>query len=173
MSHDQREWVRCRQYSLLIFQFKSLVHSECFTLIQSDICLLRYDQFFEVQNNINHRHFSPILAYNSESIFPTSDSFPLIMSHIGILIIIKCKEIWLLTGVANDKWYPNSARAIGYLISTYVMLSSKMSRKLQILIWRYSETKQIISFVFLCFCNHSKFHFSRTNCPISMGFSPN
>ena len=31
---------------------------------------------FEVQNNIKHKHLSPILPCNSESIFPTSDSFP-------------------------------------------------------------------------------------------------
>ena len=32
-------------------------------------------------------------------------------------------------------------------------------------IW-YNQTKQIICFVFYCFCNHSKYYFSRTNCPI-------
>ena len=40
--------------------------------------LLRYEQFFEVQNNKN---LSPLLACNSKSIFLTSDSYPLIMSQ--------------------------------------------------------------------------------------------
>ena len=30
----------------------------------------------------NHKNLLPLLPYNSKSIFPTSDSFPLIMSHI-------------------------------------------------------------------------------------------
>ena len=43
----------------------------------------RYDQFFEVENNIKQKHLSPILASNSKSIFSTSDSFLLIMSQLS------------------------------------------------------------------------------------------
>ena len=87
MWHDQGEWVTCRQYSILIFQYKSPVHLKCYMLIQtpsqSDIWLQRYEQFFKFKNNVKHKIFSPLLACNSsKSIFPTSDSFPLIMSHI-------------------------------------------------------------------------------------------
>ena len=81
-----REWVTCRQYSILIFQYKSLVHLNCYILIQtpsqSDIWLQRYEQFFKFKNNAKHKNLSPLLACNSKSIFPTSDSFPLIKSHI-------------------------------------------------------------------------------------------
>ena len=86
MLHDQGEWVTCWQYSILIFLYKSLVQWKCYILIQIqsklDIWLQRYEQFFEVQNNTKHKNLSPLLACNSKSIFPTSDSFPLIMSHI-------------------------------------------------------------------------------------------
>ena len=34
------------------------------------------------KNNMKHKNLSPILACNPKLIFPTSDSFPLIMSHI-------------------------------------------------------------------------------------------
>ena len=33
MWHDQGEWVTCRQYSILIFQHKSLAHLKCYILI--------------------------------------------------------------------------------------------------------------------------------------------
>ena len=42
-----REWVTCRQYSILIFQYKSLVHLKCYILIQipshSDIYFQRHE----------------------------------------------------------------------------------------------------------------------------------
>ena len=50
---------------------------------QSDIWLRGYEQFFHFRNSVKHKNLSPLLACNSTSIFPTSDSFPLIMSHIG------------------------------------------------------------------------------------------
>ena len=88
MWHDQEEWATCRQLSILIFQYKSLVHLKCYILIQipsqSDIWFQRYEQFFNFKNNVKHKNSSPRLACNSKSIFPTSDSFPLIMSHICI-----------------------------------------------------------------------------------------
>ena len=46
--------------------------------------LQRYEQFFKFKNNVKHKNLSPLLACNSKSIFPTSDSFPLIMSQIVI-----------------------------------------------------------------------------------------
>ena len=88
MWHDQGEWVTCRQFSILLFQYKSLVHLKCYILIQTpsqlNIWLQRYEQFFKVKNNVKHKNLSPLLACNSKSIFPTSDSFPLIMSHISV-----------------------------------------------------------------------------------------
>ena len=42
----------------------------------------RYEQFFKLKNNVKQKNLSPLLACNSKSIFPTSDSFPLIMSHL-------------------------------------------------------------------------------------------
>ena len=83
--HDQGEWVTCRQNSVLTFQYKWLVHSKNSILIQtpskSDIWLQRYEQFFNSKNNVIHKNLPPFLACYSKSIFPTSDSFPLIMSH--------------------------------------------------------------------------------------------
>ena len=85
MWHNQGEWVTCRQYSILIFQYKSLVHLKCYILIQTpsqlDTWLQRYEQFFKFKNNVKHKNLSPLSACNSKSIFPISDSFPLIISH--------------------------------------------------------------------------------------------
>ena len=53
----------------------------------------------------------------------------------------------------------------------YVMWSNKMSRNSQLLILRYSQLKQNISFVFYCFEKFSTACFSGTNQPIFMGFS--
>ena len=67
------------------FNINHLVHLKCYILIktpsQSDILLQRYEYFFEFKNNVKHKNLSPLLACNSKSIFLTSDSFPLIMSH--------------------------------------------------------------------------------------------
>ena len=97
MWHDQEEWVTCQQYSILIFQYISLVHLKCYILIQfpsqSDIWLQRYEHFFEFKNNVKHTNLSLLLACNLKSIFPTSDSFPLIMSHIFKHLYIKNDSI--------------------------------------------------------------------------------
>ena len=53
----------------------------------------------------------------------------------------------------------------------YVMQLKQNELELTNINLKYSQTKQIISLFF--FCNHSKCYFSRANCPISMGFSPN
>ena len=79
MWHDQGEWVTCRQFQILIFQYKSLVHLKCYIFIlislQFDIWFWRYEQFFNFKNNVKHKKSSPLLACISKSIFPTSDSF--------------------------------------------------------------------------------------------------
>ena len=49
-----------------------------------DIWLWRYERFFKFKNNVKHKNLTPIKACNSKSIFPTCDSFPLIMSTIEI-----------------------------------------------------------------------------------------
>ena len=96
MWHDQEEWVTCRQYSILIFKYKPLVHLKCYILIQtlsqSEIWLQRYGHFFEFKNNVKQKNLSPLLACNSKSIFSTSDSFPLIMSHI---VYSNVETVWL------------------------------------------------------------------------------
>ena len=88
MWHNQEKWATCRQYSILIFQYKSLVQLKCYILIQTPsklvMWLQRYEKFFVAQNNVKHKSLSPLLACNSKSIFPTSDSFPLIMSQMGM-----------------------------------------------------------------------------------------
>ena len=76
----------CWQYSFLIFQYKLLVYLKCYILIQTplqlNICLWRYKQFLKFKNNVKHKNLSLIQDCNSKSIFRTSDSFSLIMSHI-------------------------------------------------------------------------------------------
>ena len=113
MWQDQGEWVTCRQYSILIFQFKSLVCLKCYILIQipsqSDIWLQRYEQFFKFKNNIKHKKLSSLLACNSKSIFPTTDSFPLIMSHMKL------------------HWRLSVSRQLGYLV---VLLNVRYMRYL-------------------------------------------
>ena len=56
--------------------------------------------------------------------------------------------------------------------TVYVMWSSNMSRNSQILFLKYSRTKPIGSFVY-CLLNPSTACIFGTNCPISVGFSPN
>ena len=60
---------------------------------------------------------------------------------------------------------------INYIgLKILVVWSSKISRKLEILISRYSQIKDIISLVSYWFCNPSIVHIFGTKCPISMGF---
>ena len=47
-----------------------------------DIKLQSYDQFIIVENNTIQRNLNSLFANISKSISVTSDSFPLIMSHI-------------------------------------------------------------------------------------------
>ena len=54
-----------------------------------------------------------------------------------------------------------------------VMWSSKKSLNSQILFFRYSQTKPIVSFVSYCLFNPSTVCIFGTSCPISVGFSPN
>ena len=74
------EWVACWQYSIFIFQFKLFVHLKGYILIQTHLnrtsgC--RYvNNSYKFLNNEKHKNLSPLSAYNSKSIFPTSDSFP-------------------------------------------------------------------------------------------------
>ena len=49
----------------------------------------RYEQFFEFQNIVKDRNMSSVLAYNSKSTLATSNSFPLIMSHIKMSRFIR------------------------------------------------------------------------------------
>ena len=49
---------------------------------QSDIGCRDMINSLKCKNNTILKHLSPISSCNSKSMFPTSDSFPLIMSHI-------------------------------------------------------------------------------------------
>ena len=101
MWHDHGEWVTCRQFSIFTFQCKSLVHLKCYTfwskphLHRTSGCRDMTDSL-TFKHNIIHKHLSFILACNSKSIFLTSDSFPLIMSHINLHsnITHHAKECW-------------------------------------------------------------------------------
>ena len=51
-----REWVTCRQFSILIFQYISFVHLKCYISIQtpsqSDIWLQRFEHSLKFKNNV-------------------------------------------------------------------------------------------------------------------------
>ena len=109
--HDQWEWVTCRQFSILIFQCKSFVHLKHYIFIQlpsqSDIWFWRYEQFFNFKNNVKDKNLLPLLACNSKSIFPTSDSFPLIMSHLQFLLYsdtIRCNTGYNKIPIVMDQF---------------------------------------------------------------------
>ena len=84
---------RGMSHMLAIFNFDFSIQItcpfKCYILIQSssqsDIWLQRYEQFFKFKNNVKHKNLSPLSGCNSKSIFPTSNSFPLIMSHIFLI----------------------------------------------------------------------------------------
>ena len=63
MWHVQKERVKCQQYSILIFQFKSL-GLKCYILIQTlsqlDIWLWRYEYSLKFKNNVKHKNLSPL-----------------------------------------------------------------------------------------------------------------
>ena len=105
MKYVQGEWVTCRQYSILIFQYKSPFHLKCYILIQTPsqlyMWLQRYEQFFEVQKKVKHKHLSFVLACNSKSIFPTSNSFSWIMSQVQIWLV--CYTMFHAE-ISSGKW---------------------------------------------------------------------
>ena len=87
MWHNQGEWVTWRQYSILIFPYKSLVHLKCYVLIQtpsqSDIWLWRIyiNNYLKIKNNI---------SLNQYSWHPTHSPWSCHISIIQINIIYKC-----------------------------------------------------------------------------------
>ena len=73
MWHGQRKWVTCQQHSILIFQYKSLVHLKCYILIQTpfwlDIWLERCEQFWrsKTMQNIRICHLFEPVSHNQYS----------------------------------------------------------------------------------------------------------
>ena len=51
------------------------------TLLRLDIWIQSYSKFVNVKNNVKQENLNTVFANISKSLFPTSDSFPLIMSH--------------------------------------------------------------------------------------------
>ena len=110
--HDQEEWVTCQQYSILIFQYKSLVHLKCYILFQtpsqSDIWLQRYEQFFTFKNNVKHKNLSPLLGCRARGTaglrgLEHPHFFAVIMFQIRVV-----KEMWRKINVtkrrSKGKW---------------------------------------------------------------------
>ena len=52
------------------------------TPLELDIWLQSYEQFINTENNIKQRNLNSFFANISKTISATSDSFPLIMSHV-------------------------------------------------------------------------------------------
>ena len=95
---------------------------------------------------------SSVLAYNSKSILATSDSFPLIMSHIII--------IFRITNLRNNT----------KSLMLYVTWSRGMSRMSLILILSYRLKQMTYSYVLHCFEIQRIAHISWTRCRIVMGY---
>ena len=53
------------------------------TLSELEVWLQSYEQFISTKSNIKQKNLNSFFANISETIFATSDSFPLIMSHIA------------------------------------------------------------------------------------------
>ena len=70
-----------------------------------NLVLKRHEQFFEFQNNVKHRNMSSDLAYNSKSILATSDSVPLIMSHMAEHFYILCLQSVCTTSKSWHGYY--------------------------------------------------------------------
>ena len=87
-----------------------------------------------------------------------------VVAYMGCSVQLKA-FMWSTTFTFCSLWKFTSADY------KYVMWSSKISRKSDILISRYSQTKQKMSFVSYCFWHPSSAHIVGTNWPISMGFS--
>ena len=71
-----------------LFLPRFLITLKCFILMQTplqlDIWLQSYEEFVNAKNNIKQRNLNTVFANTSKTIWPTSDSFLLIMSHIAI-----------------------------------------------------------------------------------------
>ena len=76
------EW-HISNFQFWFFNINYTCPFKCYILIQTH--LNRTSDFRDMNNSLkflnNVKHLSPYLAYNSESIFPTSNSFSLIMSQ--------------------------------------------------------------------------------------------
>ena len=75
-----------------IFLHCFLITSKCFILmltpLQLDNWLQIYEELVNAKNNIKQRNLNTVFANTSKSIFPTSDSFLLIMSQITLAATI-------------------------------------------------------------------------------------
>ena len=95
MWHDQEKWVTCQRFSILSFLHHFLATWKCYILMQTtlwlDIWLQSYEQFIKAENNIKQKNLNTFLADISKTIFPTSDSFPLIMLH---NLIFRCSKYY-------------------------------------------------------------------------------
>ena len=60
---------------------------ELLTPLSSNLKMLCYEQFVSTENNIKQMNLNSFFANISKTIYATSDSFPLIMSHIGSLTL--------------------------------------------------------------------------------------
>ena len=55
--------------------------------LKLDIRLQSYEQFINTQNNVKQNDFNSFFANISKTISATSDSFPLILSHIVFRLV--------------------------------------------------------------------------------------
>ena len=106
MWHDQGKWVTCSKISISFFLHHFLVTSKCFNLMQTplqlDIWLQSYEGFVNAKNNIKQRNLNTVFANISKTIFPTSDSFLLIMSQ--MLKDTASLSIFLLPQDCSTSW---------------------------------------------------------------------
>ena len=75
--------------------------------LELDIWLQSYDAFVNTKNNTQQKNLNTVFANISRTISPTSDSFPLIMSHIWIHQFITVSRFNFRNALNNNKhaWY--------------------------------------------------------------------
>ena len=77
-----REISHLSKISIAIFLHRFIITSICFILMQTPVQLDIWLQSYETWNNIKQRNLNTVFDNTSKTIWPTSDSFLLIMSHI-------------------------------------------------------------------------------------------
>ena len=112
-----REMSHLSKISISIFLHHCLTTLKCFILMQTpiqlDIWLQSYAGFDNAKNNIKQRNLNPVFANISITTSPTSDSFLLIMSHMGFE-----KYLWIHIYINHTFYTPHMCHIILWAVSS-------------------------------------------------------